>query len=121
MHPPLGDPDPADGRAGPADGRTIDVRKARRIEFGVYVFTALSLITLGVFLTSKILNWIVGPAYVVTMVCLVTPLVLKLAGVADPDAGSLERWKASPEGRASIARGEAKAARKAGRAGGAPQ
>ena len=98
---------------GPPAEPSADVRKARRIEFGVYIFTALSLIALGVLFTSKFLNWIVGPAYVITMVCLVTPLMLKLAGVADPDAGSLERWRETPEGKASIARGEAKRAGKA--------
>jgi Kef-type K+ transport system membrane component KefB len=62
-----------------------DVRRARRIEVGVYLFTALALIVLGVFLTSKILNWIVGPAFVVAMVTTLTPLALKVAGVRDPD------------------------------------
>jgi len=79
----------------PPDESDPDVKRARRIEFGCYVFTALSLITLGVFLTSKILNWIVGPAYVVVMVSLVTPWVLRKAGVADPDAGSYQRWAAT--------------------------
>ncbi len=62
-----------------------DVRRARRVEVGVYVFAALSLILLGVFLTSKILNWIVGPAYVVVVVCLGTPLALRWFGLKDPD------------------------------------
>lgn len=60
-------------------------RRARRIEVGVYVFAALSLIVLGVFLTSKILNWIVGPAYVVVVVCVGTPLALRWFGLKDPD------------------------------------
>jgi hypothetical protein len=68
-----------------------DVRRARRIEVGVYLATAVALIVLGVFLTSKILNWIVGPAFVVAMVTVVTPWVLRIAGVRDPDAGSAER------------------------------
>ena len=72
-----------------------EVQKARRIEFGVYLFTAVTLVVLGVFLTSKILNWIVGPAYVIVMVSYVTPFVLRRAGVADPDAGSFDRWKAA--------------------------
>jgi hypothetical protein len=63
-----------------------DVRRARRIEVGVYLFAAITLIVLGVFLTSKILNWIVGPAYVIAVVTLGTPLALRIAGVRDPDA-----------------------------------
>lgn len=65
-----------------------DVRRARRIEVGVYLFTAVALIVLGVFLTSKILNWIVGPAFVVVMVTTLTPLALRVAGVRDPDTGT---------------------------------
>ena len=49
-----------------------------------------ALIVLGVFLTSKILNWIVGPAFVVAVVTIVTPLALRIAGVRDPDAGTDE-------------------------------
>jgi hypothetical protein len=64
-----------------------EIRRARRIEIGVYLFTAAALIVLGVFLTSKILNWIVGPAFVVAVVTIVTPRVLRIAGVRDPDAG----------------------------------
>ena len=64
-----------------------EVRRARRIEVGVYLFAAAALIVLGVFLTSKILNWIVGPAFVVAVVTIVTPRVLRIAGVRDPDAG----------------------------------
>ena len=30
-----------------------EVRRARRIEVGVYVFTAVALVVLGIFLTSK--------------------------------------------------------------------
>jgi hypothetical protein len=65
-----------------------EVKRARRIEVGVYLFTALALIVLGVFLTSKILNWIVGPAFVVVMVTTLTPIALRVAGVRDPDAGT---------------------------------
>jgi hypothetical protein len=68
-----------------------EVRRARRIEVGVYLFTALALVVLGVFLTSKILNWIVGPAFVVAVVTFVTPRVLRIAGVRDPDEGSADR------------------------------
>ncbi|MBV9953443.1 MAG: hypothetical protein JO291_15925 [Acidimicrobiia bacterium] len=65
-----------------------EVRRARRIEVGVYLFTALALIVLGVFFTSKILNWIIGPAFVVAMVTTITPIALRVAGVRDPDAGT---------------------------------
>jgi hypothetical protein len=65
-----------------------EVRKARRIEVGVYLFTALALIVLGVFFTSKILNWIIGPAFIVVMVTTLTPIALRVAGVRDPDAGT---------------------------------
>ncbi len=68
-----------------------EVRRARRIEVGVYLVGALALVVLGIFLTSKILNWIVGPAFVVLFVTTVTPRVLKIAGVRDPDAGSADR------------------------------
>jgi hypothetical protein len=46
-----------------------------RADLAIYVFTWLSLIALGVWLTTPILNWIVGPAYVVTVVSLLTPRV----------------------------------------------
>jgi FtsH-binding integral membrane protein len=74
-----------------------EIRRARRIEVYVYLFTAVALIVLGVFLTSKILNWIVGPAFVVVMVTVITPQVLKIAGVRDPDAGTADRPAAVPE------------------------
>jgi len=74
-----------------------DPRRARRIEVGVYVFTAVALVLLGVLLTSLILNWIVGPAFVVVMVTMVTPWMLRRAGVADPDADSFERWRAAQD------------------------
>ena len=74
-----------------------EIRRARRIEVWVYLFTAAALIVLGIFLTSKILNWIVGPAFVVAMVTIVTPQVLKIAGVRDPDAGTADRPTAAPE------------------------
>lgn len=72
--------------AAPRPGANVDdLRRARRIEVGVYVFAAVSLVVLGIFLTSKILNWIVGPAYVVVVVCFGTPLALKWFGLQDPD------------------------------------
>jgi|1186.fasta_scaffold100225_3 hypothetical protein len=64
------------------------IKRARRIEVYVYLFTALALIVLGVFFTSKILNWIVGPAFVIVMVTTLTPIALRIAGVRDPDAGT---------------------------------
>ena len=74
-----------------------EIRRARRIEVIVYVFTACALIVLGIFLTSKIMNWIVGPAFVVAMVTIITPQVLKIAGVRDPDAGTADRPTPAPE------------------------
>jgi hypothetical protein len=68
------------------DGKRDDERLARRIEVGVYVFAGVALVVLGVFLTSKILNWIIGPAFIVAVVTTVTPLALRVAGVRDPDA-----------------------------------
>ena len=44
-------------------------------DVGVYAFAAVSLIVLGVWLTTPVLNWIVGPAFVVTVVTLLTPRV----------------------------------------------
>lgn len=69
------------------------MRRAHRVELAVYVFAAASLVVLGMFLTSKILNWIIGPVYVIAVVTLVTPLALRLAGVPDP----YRRRKASEE------------------------
>lgn len=69
----------------PAVARRRDDRRARRIENGVYVAAAVSYIVTGFFLRSAVLNWIVGPAWFVAWVTLVTPLVLRLAGVEDPD------------------------------------
>ena len=95
--------------------RRVDVARARRIELVVYIVSAVVYIGLGVMFTSKFLNWIVGPAYVIVTVSLITPQVLKWAGVADPDAGSLERWQQSPEGQAALAQEAEKAERKAAR------
>jgi len=64
------------------------IKRARRIEVYFYLFTALALIVLGVFVTSKILNWIVGPAFVIVMVTTLTPIALRIAGVRDPDVGT---------------------------------
>lgn len=65
--------------------RTRDDRRARRIELGVYVVAGLSYIVTGFFVRSAVLNWIVGPAWFIAWVTLVTPVVLRLAGIEDPD------------------------------------
>ena len=62
-----------------------DVRAARRIELGVYAVAGLTYIATGYVARSAVLNWIVGPAWFVAWVTLVTPLVLRVAGIADPD------------------------------------
>lgn len=62
-----------------------DDRRARRIELWVYVAAGVSYIVTGVFARSAVLNWVVGPAWFVAWVTLVTPLVLRLAGIEDPD------------------------------------
>jgi membrane-bound metal-dependent hydrolase YbcI (DUF457 family) len=55
--------------------RIAPIPQEGRADLAIYVFTWLSLIALGAWLTTPILNWIVGPAYVVTVVSLVTPRV----------------------------------------------
>lgn len=65
--------------------RTRDDARARRIELAVYGVAAVSYIVTGFFARSAVLNWIVGPAWFIAWVTLVTPLVLRLAGVVDPD------------------------------------
>lgn len=65
--------------------RRRDDRRARRIEIGVYVAAGVSYIVTGIIVRSAVLNWVVGPAWFVAWVTLVTPLVLRLAGVEDPD------------------------------------
>lgn len=65
--------------------RRHDVRRARRIEIGVYAAAGVSYIVTGFFTRSAVLNWIVGPAWFVAWVTLVTPLVLRIAGIEDPD------------------------------------
>ena len=47
-------------------------------DVGVYLFAWMSLIGLGVWLTTPILNWIVGPAFVVAVVTVVTPWVRRV-------------------------------------------
>ena len=68
-----------------AVARKRDDRRARRIELCVYAVAGVSYIVTGYFLRSGVLNWVVGPAWFVAWVTLVTPLVLRLAGVEDPD------------------------------------
>lgn len=65
--------------------RRRDDRTARRIELAVYVAAGVSYVAAGFVLRSGVLNWVVGPAWFVAWVTLVTPLVLRLAGIEDPD------------------------------------
>ncbi|CAN5664176.1 hypothetical protein BH24ACT4_BH24ACT4_17090 [soil metagenome] len=65
--------------------RRRDDDRARRIELYVYAAAAVTYIVTGFFVRSLVLNWIVGPAWFVFWVTLVTPLVLRCAGIADPD------------------------------------
>lgn len=65
--------------------RRRDDQRARRIEAGVYVVAGVSYILTGFVVRSAVLNWIVGPAWFVAWVTLVTPLVLRIAGIEDPD------------------------------------
>jgi hypothetical protein len=62
-----------------------ELTRARRVELSVYVVAGLSYIVTGYFVRSAVLNWIVGPAWFVAWVTLVTPVVLRLAGIEDPD------------------------------------
>ncbi len=62
-----------------------DPTRARRVELSVYAAAGLSYIVTGYFVRSAVLNWIVGPAWFVAWVTLVTPLVLRIAGIEDPD------------------------------------
>jgi hypothetical protein len=55
--------------------RVAPIPREGPADLAIYVFTWLSLIALGAWLTTPILNWIVGPAYVVTVVSLLTPRV----------------------------------------------
>lgn len=51
----------------------------------MYAVAGVSYIVTGFFARSAVLNWIAGPAWFIAWVTLVTPLVLRLAGVEDPD------------------------------------
>jgi hypothetical protein len=65
--------------------RRRDDRTARRIEIGVYVTAGVTYVAAGFVLRSGVLNWVVGPAWFVAWVTLVTPLVLRIVGIEDPD------------------------------------
>lgn len=65
--------------------RRRDDRRARRIEIGVYVVAGVSYVATGFVVRSAVLNWVVGPAWFVAWVTLVTPLVLRIVGIEDPD------------------------------------
>jgi hypothetical protein len=57
-------------------GDEVDVR-AERVAYAVAV---IGLIVIGVFVRTPILNWIVGPAFVVTVVVVLTPLLSRGRG-----------------------------------------
>lgn len=61
------------------------MRAARRVELAVYAVAGLSYVVTGYVVRSAVLNWIVGPAWFVAWVTLVTPLVLRVLGLEDPD------------------------------------
>jgi hypothetical protein len=63
------------GEPVPPPKRVAPIPQEGWADVGVYVFAWASLIALGVLLTTPILNWIVGPAYVVTVVLVLTPWV----------------------------------------------
>lgn len=63
------------GEPRPVPPRVAPVPREGWADVGVYLVASLSLIGLGVWLTTPILNWIVGPAYVVVVVRLLTPRV----------------------------------------------
>jgi hypothetical protein len=53
----------------PASGSAAGSRyRESRREIAIYVAAGISLILLGIVLRSAVLNWIVGPAFVVTFV-----------------------------------------------------
>jgi membrane-bound metal-dependent hydrolase YbcI (DUF457 family) len=57
--------------------RLVPARVEGWADVGIYAVASLSLIGLGVWLTTPILNWIVGPAWVVAVVSLLTPQLRK--------------------------------------------
>ena len=66
------------GEPQPLPERILPVRAEGWADAGVYAVAAISLIGLGIWLTTPILNWIVGPAWVVMVVSLLTPQVRRL-------------------------------------------
>lgn len=54
-------------------------RPEDRVDLAVYAFAALALIGLGVAFQAWVLNWIVGPALVVTIVVVATPIAHRYA------------------------------------------
>ena len=48
-------------------------------ELAAYLVTALLLIVIGAIVRTPLLNWICGPAFVIVMVCLLTPLFRRRA------------------------------------------
>ena len=59
-----------------APDENVDPR-AERIAYAVAI---VGLIGIGVFVRTPILNWIVGPAFVVTVVVVLTPLLSRRRG-----------------------------------------
>ena len=51
----------------------------------MYVVAGVTYVLTGFVVRSGVLNWVVGPAWFVAWVTLVTPLVLRVAGIEDPD------------------------------------
>jgi hypothetical protein len=49
------------------------------------VAAAVSYVVTGFVVRSAVLNWVVGPAWFVAWITLVTPVVLRLRGIEDPD------------------------------------
>ena len=74
--------------------------RARRIEFVIYLVAAATYVAAGYVLRSGVLNWIVGPAWFIAWVTLVTPLVLRIKGIHDPDGKGVPLPK--PEEFASV-------------------
>ena len=71
--------------------------RARRLELYVYAAAALSYVVAGFFVRSLVLNWIVGPAWFVAWVTLGTPVVLRLAGIEDPDGPGVPMPRPGPD------------------------
>lgn len=93
----------------PAVARRRDDRRARRIELGVYVAAGVTYVITGFFVRSAVLNWIVGPAWFVAWVTLVTPLVLRLTGIEDPDGPGADLPTAADFPSTATAKAKAKA------------